>query len=1158
MVNWTSSQQEAINFSGANMLLSAGAGAGKTAVLIERILQKILRENEPQEIDRLLVVTYTNAAAAQMKERLSREIFEAFQKYPENFHLKRQILLMQQAHVSTLHSFCLDLVREYFYLIDLDPKVRIGQDAELAILREKVLDKIFEDYYANEKSSLKILLNNYNKNVYDDKIRKLIIDSVNKSYSMPNPKNWIKDLVNPYINQDISIYSDFLKEIVLVDLKKIAHASAGALDIVTNEDFGLEKYEKTFYYEVEFFKTAVEICEKDLFECINYLKTLENISLLAITKKDDHDPEMKKKVQDIRKGYKAEMKKILDTYGTGKNILEQEMADLTPFASAFSEILIAYIDAWQAEKKRKNIMDFADLEHMTLEILENESVREFVQNKFDEVLVDEYQDVNEVQEKILSLVANGKNRVMVGDIKQSIYRFRMAEPSLFMEKFVNYGANIDGKRVDLNANFRSQAGIIEGTNFIFRQLLTGGVTEITYDSSASLEPANKSYPEKPINVAILPLKNSPETATADEDFNEDEAQVTESVVQVLNAAEKEAYYIGRKIQKLIVDDEYSYNDIVILLHSRGAWGEQFKASLEAQSIPIIYGSGENIFNSPEVQIITALLQILDNPYQDIPLVAVLHSPIADFSLKELAELKIAGGEGKYFDFLHNNTSKKAKDFIALYEELQKFARIATLPELIARIYELTSFDLIVGAMKDGRDRVKNLEKFRQESLNYSRDNYKGLNRFLTYVERMKTTAINKNTAAETKENKVRIMTIHSSKGLEFPVVFVAGCGRRFNFDDQRGDLLLHRKLGLGMKNVLREKRVKYPAISHRAVVQKVEWETLAEEMRLLYVAMTRAEKELFLVGTVKDREFLQKLALDIKKLDGEAIAPNILRARPNYINWIFMSIIRHDDVIFAADLPKIPAKNSKFNLEIFENFNEEIIEKSKDDFNIFPENFDLEVGENPLVAAFSYQYPHALATQTPAKFSVTGLQEKAKIEANQKIKKITPMNEKASDKYALAGTFIHKCFEEIDYKTANAEIRAKIEMKFANFDAPDEVKKIINIDSIINFVEGEVGEKLRDADEILREVPFVMKHNIAGIDDDIVVQGVIDLIFIKDNKINIVDYKTGHSATLSDAEILQKYGTQLNLYRRAVREILGREVEACFLYFTGEGRMVFA
>lgn len=929
-MNWTDAQQEAISANNRELLVSAAAGAGKTAVLVERVIKRISDPDHPLDLDRLLVVTFTEAAAASMRQRLGQALTEALEARPHDIRLSRQLALLEKASISTIHSFCLQLMRRYFYLLDLDPAFRVADEAEAELLRWETLEQVMEEEYGRHLGEL---AQRYGGSRGDENLERLILRLYSYSASHPDPEAWLArqkqayDIADGASVEELPWFPEFWKA-VADELGRAVLRLKQALSL-SRHPAGPAAYEPVLEQEVAGLEALAEAMDWN-----GFYQQLAHWSwerLPRVQVEEGQGRQLKDLAQNLRNQAKDIINRLQAWAARPGEQLVEEIREVKPWAQALTDVVSCFAQAYARAKRERNLVDFNDLEHFCLRLLSMEAVTQELREQYQEVLVDEYQDINPVQNQILGLVCGG-NLFMVGDVKQSIYRFRLAEPRLFMEKYRTYAGEREAprRRIDLTANFRSSKPVIEAVNFIFRRLMTESVAEIDYDAKAELvygreglgEASGPTGPGKTWRAEIQGVEAhfierviSTEGGRerpgggggAKEDAGEpaaskpgsEESGSEEPELEELEALEMEARVVAQRILELKAENpELGYADIAVLLRSTRDRANQFMEVFHQMGIPAHAELGTGYFDAIEVQTFLSLLRLIDNPRQDIPLAAVLRSPLVGLRAKELAEIRLACPEGDYYDAVaasaqgESRLAKTLQQFLERLDEWRTAARRQPLPDVIASIYRQTGYYDYVGGLPGGPQRQANLRALYYRARQFESFARRGLFRFLRFIERLRETDTDLGPAKVLGENEdaVRVMSIHKSKGLEFPVVFVADLGKQFNWEDIRGDLLAHRDLGLGPMLVDLDLRIKYPTLAYRAIRHRLKREQVAEEMRILYVALTRARERLILVGSRRDLlkawEQWQYLGKSAEGNGRTKLPTEALLGAQGYLDWV--------------------------------------------------------------------------------------------------------------------------------------------------------------------------------------------------------------------------------------------------------------------------------
>ncbi|ANU10323.1 ATP-dependent nuclease subunit A [Planococcus antarcticus DSM 14505] len=1182
---WTDEQWQAIWAKGQDMLVSAAAGSGKTAVLINRMIEKVLAEENSISVDELLVVTFTNASAAEMRHRMSNALEKAVAENPQSNHLKKQLRLINKAQISTLHSFCLQVVKQYAYLLEIDPGFRIAGETEAALLRDDVLEAVLENAYEGEDAdAVYRLADSFTSDRSDQAMEVLLSKLYDYSRVHPDPERWLQQVPNLY---DVSESATIDELPFIGDLKlTIRHALEEALQLAQEglqlalQPEGPSLLEVTFRTDAEVIKTAISSLETSWDSLYAFSQSFKWEKAASI-RKDSCDPAIAEESKAMRNEVKKIVSGLFDAYFTRspKRLLD-EMREMAPLMKTLVELTQVFADQYKALKIDRALVDFSDLEHYALEILsdggESSAIAKEYQNRFKEVLVDEYQDTNLLQETILKLVKSGDehdgNLFMVGDVKQSIYRFRLAEPMLFLGKYSRFrhDAKNSGLRIDLNANFRSRKEILDGTNYIFSQIMGERVGEIDYDEAAALK-AKAPYPEQqvPIELALI---HEPETEE-------------EAVDEDLAKSQWEARFIAKKIkemidQEMLVNDPWTqqqrkleYRDIVVLMRSM-TWSGDFVDEFKMAGVPLYAELTGGYFDALEVMIMLNTLRVIDNPYQDIPLASVLRAPFIGLKENELAEIRLAAPQGSYYEavkiFMRTGTgidsaaAEKLQRFVLQLKGWRNLARRGSLAELIWQVYMDTNYYEMAGAMTNGKQRQANLHALHDRALEYEKTSFRGLFRFLRFIDRMRERGDDLGTAKSLseKENVVRLMTVHKSKGLEFPVVFFAGTGRFFNEMDFRKSYLFDQDYGLAVKAINPDTRIEYTSLPFLAVKEMKQLQMKAEEMRVLYVAMTRAKERLYLTASVKDIDQL----LGKWRVGTEDVRlPDFMRSRAKgYLDWIGPAIARHPDAAEQLNVNShILSHTSRFHIEIIESQTllpgivnlDELLKGGNSN-----SDYQQLVNER-----FNYRYPHQQAVEKRSKQSVTEMKrlqmlqrlnepesfiQTAKPERSMLLHRPNFMMDKRLSA-ADVGTAVHAVMQHIplDRTMDSAEIKEFIETLVGmEILSPDE-GKAVKVEEIERFYASETASRLRSAKNIKREVPFTYAKADADGDHQII-QGIVDCLFEEPDGWVLLDYKTDRVTHISDVtmEMNERYAVQLTVYQEAVEAVLRIPIKERLLY----------
>ncbi|WP_107947333.1 helicase-exonuclease AddAB subunit AddA [Lysinibacillus parviboronicapiens] len=1216
-VTWTDDQWKAIYASGQDTLVSAAAGSGKTAVLINRMIEKVVANDNPINVDELLVVTFTNASAAEMRHRMAEALEKAIAENPTSQHLRRQLSLVNKAQISTLHSFCLAIVKQYAYMLDIDPGFRIANEAEVALLRDDILAEVLEAAYDVEDESqihaIYRLVDSFTSDRDDQAIETLMSKLYDTSRVHAEPQKWLRSLPKAYeLADDVTIDDLELSKYVKLTVKhslEEAFVLISEMRAITLQPEGPAPYAETAEIDFAMIQEGIRISREGTWqELFDFFSTVKWSTLKRVAKDALVDVDLQELAKKKRDAAKKIINKLKETYfvRTPARLLE-EIRLMAPTIATLVELTNVFSEQFRLAKLERGIIDFSDLEHFALQILtENidgklqpSPVALDLKKRFKEVLVDEYQDTNMLQETILQLVKTGDeldgNLFMVGDVKQSIYRFRLAEPKLFMRKYGEFieHPEVTGMRIDLNANFRSRKEVLNATNFVFAQIMGVRVGEIHYDENASLKPA-APYDAKEVPVELVVLHPPIEEASDDEA----EDIVNEAFeLEELKKSQYEARFIIERIQQMMeegttvydtktqTERPLKYSDIVILMRSM-TWSTDLVEEFKLAGIPLYAESSKGYFDALEVMIVLNTLKIVDNPYQDIPLVSVLRAPFVGLSENELAKIRLAEPKAPFYDALRqfirsegygvqSTTFEKLQRFMLAFENWRDLARRGSLSDLIWKIYLDTHYYEMVGAMPNGKQRQANLRVLHDRALMYEKTAFRGLFRFLRFIDRMRTRGDDLGTAKSIgeKDDVVRLVTIHSSKGLEFPVVFVAGMGRPFNKMDFHNPYLFDQDFGLAVKAIDPDDRITYTSLPFLAMKEKKELEMRAEEMRVLYVAMTRAKERLILVGSVKNWEKTLDKWQDAQSLPIDAPLQEYLRARANsYFDWLGPAVARHADfgplstMIYkeredASRWWVRAIETSSYMYETFalEDEVQQMLETSEDTA-LFAE----------ISTRFQAQYPYQKSTKKHSKTSVSEIKRLENLQRQQEPEYFFTVPNKQQSALAPRPTFlqekqmtgaeigtaVHTVMQHVPQYgfTHLQEVESFVADLVVRQLLTEAEAKVVPSAKILNFFSTAIGQRFKNAKQIRREMPFT----ISRLDEDgdaQIVQGIIDCLFEDANgEWVLLDYKTdriqSHFAEepALSKELLGRYGVQLRVYSEAVESILHINVGDKVLY----------
>ena len=1242
-VSWTTEQQQVIDLRNRNILVSAAAGSGKTAVLVERIVKIITDKNHPVDIDHLLIVTFTNAAAAEMRERIGNAIEKALDEQPGNEHLLRQLTLIHNAQITTIDSFCLYVVRNHFHEIDLEPNFRIGDEGELKLLREDVLGRVLEQNYEEPSEAFSDFVEGYASGRTDVALNEMILQLYEFSRSYPWPEKWLDSFVGAYRIEtreelDRAEWLAPLTENICFVLKDCEQLLKQALAI-TQQDDGPDMYEKAVQSDLEKYEglsRLTSFCE--LSGALSDIK----YDRLASSRGFEGDPDKLELVKSLREQAKDVVKKLCKQYFfCSPEMMIEQLERTEPMLEEVVRLTKQFADEFAAAKRRKNLVDFHDVEHFALQILVDEETEkakktaEEFRDTFEEIMIDEYQDSNEVQETLLRSISReerGENNIfMVGDVKQSIYRFRLARPELFMKKYDSYSLEESTtQRIDLHKNFRSREEVLTCTNDIFYKIMARSLGNVEYDAEAALYPG-ASYPVSADFIPEILLADSNDELLEDTELTDKKTLEAKIVAEEIKHLMKTQPVTDKAAGTLRAA---RYSDIVILLRSLSGWADSLVEVLNENGIPAHTVSSTGYFSTVEVQTVLSMLRLLDNPRQDIPMAAVLRSPMAGLTDEELAVLRLEDGsvpfheavlelaEGLYEEdgqkeisdseadseadqkqgrnadektenHIEITAHRKLLKFYKKYKQLRQLVPDTPIHELIEIILRETGYGHYVAAMPAGNRRTANLNMLLEKAAAYEKTSYKGLFHFVRYIDELQKYDVDFGEADMVGENEdvVRIMSIHKSKGLEFPIVIVSGMGKNFNKQDTRSKMVLHPELGIGLDYMDGKKRIKSPTIAKKAIAKQIDLENLGEELRVLYVALTRAKEKLILTGTLKDApeklEFFRQQA-NLSKAADRPLSYLTREGASGYLDWILPAVLSYGDkypvrIVEAAELVLDEVENQ---LEQNEDLTERIEEIEAADTQL--------VGQ--LKQRFSQRYPYQTDILRKNKYSVSELKHRAmreKFEAEQEetipafleepvtptiplfIQREESVEQETANRGALRGTAVHRVMECYDF-TSEKSVHEQMDAMEKEEKITADMRTLVKERIVADFVSSETGKRMALAQRmgaLYREKPFVMgfteeelenygfgadsntdsceniykktdsdqekeeQKRIRHEEDLTLIQGIIDVFWIEKDGIVLLDYKTDRVQQAK--ELIDRYETQLKLYADALERVFG-------------------
>ncbi len=1208
MANWTPEQLSAIEARDCNLLVAAAAGSGKTAVLVERIIQLMIRDKA--DIDHMLIVTFTNAAAGEMRERIGAALLEAIEEDNDSGeHLRRQLNLLSKASISTLHAFCIGVLRKYFHMIDLDPGFRIGDETENNILRLEAMEELLEEEYERGDEDFLGLVERFGGTREDTPLQDLILRLHRFVQSKPYPKEWllerIEDFCIPLSEAGRLPWMRAIEKQIRMDLSGALSLTHEAL-MLCSLPGGPDTYEEALRSDEEQLEALLTALNLGPEACCQQFFRLDIAKLKRCGK--DVDEALKNRVKDLRDQAKKVLKDLENGFflRTFEDFFE-DLYELHPYMHCLGRLVFDFDRAYETQKQEKGILDFNDLEHLALRILSDEKAAKELREHYEYIFVDEYQDSNIVQETIIGFIRRENNLFMVGDVKQSIYRFRLADPSLFLEKYRTFDVR-DGavnRRIDLNRNFRSRFHVLEGVNTVFRAIMSEEFGEIAYDEDAALYPGLLSEPIADPQVELhIVEKAVAEDAALDTD------------VEDLSDIQVEAYIAAQSITEMLKKDIYdaklgtyrliTYRDIVVLMRSTVRYAPVFQEVLASQGIPVYADVNTGYFEALEIKTFVHLLKIIDNKCQDLSLLCIMRSPIGNFSTDDLIAIRV-NSHAKHFyqavsEYRGDQEDALKQRLDLFYERIstwQQSARYLPMEDLLWYLFTETGYYEYTGAMPGGKQRQANLRILLDRATQFQKTSIRGLFHFIRSIDKLQSSSGDMGTAKTIGENEnvLRIMSIHKSKGLEFPVVLVAGIGKQFNLSDIGDACLVHKDLGLGPKYVNPDTRQTCDTLARLSMKGVIRLESLSEEMRILYVAMTRPKDKLILLGSMRD------LARRVEKWT-RTQSPYQLAKGKCFLDWIGPALLRHPDGgalrsmleeealagLTDGPSPSIDPSESAstwrvrlYNRGSLQGIGVNTI-GGKDLRTFFAEGSPIADEDlyQQIQERFAWRYPHVTAGHIPSKMTVTEV--KRLLDKDTRDKAVKNIAYRAALGYATTlldrpgfmegtkrftaaekGTLVHFVLQHLNLSAVNtlSQIEEQLSFMIQKELITEEEAAVVETDRLWHFFLSPVGKRILTADTILRELPFNYRKAVMDIipglkdcDEYLLLQGVIDCCFEEEGGWVLVDYKTDHifPGSVTPEEIAARYKVQLELYGEALSRITGRPVKEKILYLLSTGQ----
>lgn len=1145
----TPSQRSAIETSGRSILVSAAAGSGKTKVLTERLLRNIRNGGN---IDEYLIITFTKAAAAELKSRISDELSRRIAEDPDNRRLRRQSALCRRAQISTIDGFCTALLRENCHAAGLSPEFRVIEEDRALPLRRRIMDRVLDESYERMDEEFLLLADTVGRGRDDSRLASLALELHRKMQSHARPELWAQKQLELFESSAVDASETPYGKEIMRHLSASAAYRAAQLEALAQQAASEPAIYKAYGASLDAAATSLRDFNRALDVSWDAAFKLLPIEFVRLgTLRNSPNPELSERIKEAWSACKDDAKSYCELLSAPSEKLLCVLRRTAPAMRALMRLTLDFDAAYAAEKRRRSELDFADLEHMAVRLLTDgdgapTAAALAVSKRFREIMVDEYQDVNGVQDTIFRAIsADGKNLFMVGDVKQSIYRFRLADPGIFTEKYLHYAdldeaAGDEPVRIMLRENFRSRREVISAVNSVFSCCMSERLGEIDYDENAMLR-YGANYPGS-VPIPEMTLYSLP---GPDDDDSPDKAELEAAAVA---ARIRSLASSGLCVTENGVARPLRYGDIAILMRSANSVGRIYRRELVKAGIPVAGGLQSGFFSSVEISTLISLLGVIDNPHQDIPLIAALRSPVFGFSADELSQIRACDADSDFFTALlaSAESSEKCADFLKLLTSLREKAAESDIASLLWHIYCVTDIIPVCTALGDGEERRRNLLLMHEYAKRFKQSGFYGLRRFVRWLLKLEERS-DEPGKGETG-NAVQIMTVHKSKGLEFPVVFLCDTARRFNKNDFRSPVLVHPELGLAPRYTDIENRLEYPTVAFNAVKLRSESELLSEEMRLLYVALTRAKEHLFITAALKNPE--KKLSKLMNSSSFPAPPEELCRAG-SLSDWLICACLADggEHIRLTVASPERMSAERELQERLAAQPDPEITERIR-------QNLD-------------FAYPHAAAELLPSKLTATELKDDADAEAQSLAPTFSGTFRLPERKSSSAlsptevGTATHLVLQYMDYsaaserKTVEAEIKRLVAAGFIT----EAQAKAVDADAVLRLFASDIGHRIRSCDGLRREFRFSLLVPAElffpeGAGEEVLLQGVMDCCIEEDGLLTVIDYKTDRVFGERLTARAKHYSGQLRAYAYAAERIFGKRLKECVLYFLSEGKAV--
>ena len=1152
----TKQQAMAVCNRGGKLLVSAAAGSGKTKVLVDRLMSYLMDPQDPANLDDFLIITYTKAAASELRGKIAAKLSEKMAENPENRHLQRQMQRLYLTKITTVHSFCGDILREYAYLVDLPADFRVADENECAVLRDTVMKKCLDEaYLQSDDADFRAFVDSQGLGRDDRLVPEIVLKVYDSARCHLDPNDWLDSCVQ---NADTQHLTDAGQTVwgayLMQDLQNHLTLQIEALEQCAQAAQQTETMEKPAALLQDTVSQLLVLKNARSWDEIVRNRAID-YGRLTFSKKCP-DLKLCERIKAVRSACKAAVEKRLKAFSDPSEIVLEDLQQCAGAVRGMVKLVNGFGREYDRAKRAKRILDFGDLEHKMLDLLLGKSrsgrtaAAVELSKRFREIMVDEYQDSNAVQDRIFSALTEERNNCfMVGDVKQSIYQFRLADPGIFLEKYNSYAnaedaVDPEGRRIMLSHNFRSGGAVLAGVNDVFKACMSPAVGGLEYGEDEALR---EGFPHTPLG--------------------EPEVELWAIDVQE-STYEEEAAFVAKRIRELTDGTHFirqgkdglrpiEIGDVAILLRSPGSVGGCFKEALARQGLPCATGGGNDLLQTEEIAVLRALLQTISNPRQDIPLLAALTNPVFCITAQDLAVLRARRKGGCIYDALRSSDKPQIQEFLRLLKHWRADARLKSLAQLLESILSLTRMDSLYAAMPDGEIRRRNIQTFYQLAADYEKTGRRDLEQFLEHLDSME----EKGLIAESDKgnaNAVTLMSIHKSKGLEFPVVFVCGLSRSFNKESSRGQVLCDQDLGLGLSAVDEKNRVRYPTVAKRAIAAKISADGVSEEMRVLYVALTRARDRLIMTYASQTLEKdLADIALRMDVGRRELLTQDVVCSG----EWVLMAALRRTEAgelfAFGAKPENTELGEPTWKISVCQAPAMGGMGLAHEERPSMPEQVLTQ-----LRSGLGFTYPHLAATQSPSKQTATqrkGRQKDAEATENTAVQQATVF--KRNKAGAEAGTALHAVMQYICYAACSntAGVQQEIARLVAENYITAEQAQMVDPGQIAALFATETGKNLQKHPHVLREFKFSILDDGTNYDsslagEEILLQGVVDCAMIDEDGITVIDFKTDFVTEETLEAKTEHYRPQVLAYAQAMSRIYRLPIKASLLYYFRLGR----